>query len=74
METEDAGKAYKLLSGIKKQAKCQCTAMLHIISAVPMQTVQDKISALLNKEGIVHGMLKISEPTMEDVFVKLVRK
>ena len=49
-------------------------AMLHIISAVPMQTVQDKISVLLNKEGIVHDRLKISEPTMEDVFVKLVRK
>jgi ABC-2 type transport system ATP-binding protein len=75
METEDAGKAYKLLSGDKETGEVSMHgAMLHIISAVPMQTVQDKISALLNKEGIVHGMLKISEPTMEDVFVKLVRK
>jgi len=75
METDDVGKAYKLLTGDKETGEVSMHgAMLHIISGISMEALQDKISGLLNKAGIIHGRLNISQPTMEDVFVKLVRK
>lgn len=75
METEDVSKAYKLLAGDAEIGEVSMHgAMLHVISGILMETLQDKISGLLNKAGIIHGRLSISQPTMEDVFVKLVRK
>jgi ABC-2 type transport system ATP-binding protein len=75
MDTEDIISAFGLLSAEKEFGNVSMHgAMLHVIPEAGVTGLQEKISRILEAHNVAHGKLTEVMPTMEDVFVKMVRK
>jgi ABC-2 type transport system ATP-binding protein len=75
VEVSDAVKAFQVLR--KREGEVGEVslhgAMLHVVPEDNTEKVEEKIRSLLEKEGIESGGYSRVEPSLEDVFVKLVK-
>lgn len=76
LETENIVDSYNILISEKEKIGeiSMHGAFLHIITDYEKDFIKKEFLNLLDKKGIKYGELIEVEPTMEDVFVKLIRK
>lgn len=75
VEIEEINKGYKLLMSAKEDIGeiSMHGAFLHIITPFDKIILQQKLFNILNEYGIKYGEINEVDPTMEDVFVKLIK-
>lgn len=75
VETDDVVKAYNAVMPDKNEIGeiSMHGAMLHFIAAGEPERARQAVENALRKSGVGFGRVSVVEPTMEDVFVKLIR-